>query len=187
MMKFKNTILLISIILISSVCFTSASSEILNPNLVHAAVSDLASVYGKTYPVQVDGKTYNIHYGFKFTYANVTNIMFVPVHNSIQIHLTGVTEDEAMWIQFPQSLIYAANNNFIVSVGEKEKKYELATSDHSIVMGFMVPENGTFVEIQGTSVVPEFPISATAALLICFMAMLFFGTKIMRKYTSLQI
>lgn len=115
------------------------------------------SVFGKTYPIQVDNSTYNIYYGFKFTYANASKISFVPDHNSIQISLNGVTETDAMWIQFPQNLISAENNNFVLYVDGQERKYELATSEHSTIMGFTVPTNTTLVEIQGTHVVPEFP------------------------------
>lgn len=85
----------------------SASAEILNSRIVHAVVSNLASIYGKTYHFQVENKTYNIHYGFNFTYANATNILLVPEHNSIQIGLKEVTETDAIWIQFLQDLISA--------------------------------------------------------------------------------
>ncbi len=99
----------------------------------------------------------------------------------MQIGLKEVTETDAMWIQFPQNLISAENNNFVLYVDGQEKKYELATSDHSTVMGFMVPTNATLVEIQGTHVVPEFPISATVAIIVSFTTILLFRTRIMRR------
>ena len=143
-------------------------------------MSNLASMYGKTYPIQVDNRTYNIYYGFNFTYASATNILLVPEHNSMQIGLKEVTEYDDMWIQFPQNLISAENNNFVLYVGGQEEKYVLATSDHSTVMEFMVPTNATLVEIQGTHIVPEFPISATSTMMISFMAIIL-GTKIIRR------
>jgi hypothetical protein len=155
--KYQTVILLISSILFLSIGFTSASAEILNPRMVHAIMSHLISVYGKTYSLQVDNKTFTIYYGSNFTYANATNILLVPDHNSMQISLKDVTESDAMWIQFPQNLISAENNNYVLYVDGQEKKYEYATSGHSIIMGFMVPTNATLVEIQGTHVVPEFP------------------------------
>lgn len=181
MKKSQTLILIISIILFLSTGFTSASAEILNPKIVHAVVSNLASIYGKTYHLQVDNKTYNIYYGFNFTYASATNILLVPEHNSMQIGIKDVTETDAMWIQFPQNLISAENNNFVLYVDGQEKKYELATSDHSTVMGFMVPTNATLVEIQGTRIVPEFPISATAVMMISFITIMLFSTKIVRR------
>ena len=181
MKKSQTATLLISIILISSIGFTYASAEILNPKIVHAALSNIASVYGKTYHLQVDSKTYNIYYGFNVTYANATNILFIPEHNSMQIGLKEVTETDAMWIQFPQDLISAENNNFVLYVDGQEKKYELATTDHSTVMGFMVPTNTTLVEIQGTHVVPEFPLSAIATMIVSFITIMLFSTKIMKR------
>jgi hypothetical protein len=75
----------------------------------------------------------------------------------MQIYLKAVTQDDAMWVEIPQNLISAEKNNFTLYVDGQEKKYELATSAHSTIMGFMVPTNTALVEIQGTSVVPEFP------------------------------
>lgn len=177
--KFQIVILLIITVLISS-SFISASAEILDPRIVHAIVSSPVSVFGKTHSLQVYNSTYNIYYGFKFTYANASNISLVPDHNSIQIDLKGVTETDAMWIQFPQNLISAENNNFVLYVDGQEKKYELATSDHSTVMGFTVPTNTTLVEIQGTHIVPEFPF-AVLVLLSSFVTITVFYRTIMRK------
>ena len=160
MKKSQSAMLLIFIILVSSVGFSSVS-----------AVSNLASIYGKTYPFQVDNKTYNIYYGFNVTYATVTNISLLPEHKSMQISLNKVKETDAMWIQFPQNLISAENNNFVLYVDGQEKRYELATSGHSTIMGFMVPANVTFVEIRGTNVVPEFPF-AVITLVISFVALI---------------
>ena len=167
-------------ILISSMSVTSASAEILNPRMVHAIMSNLVSAYGKTYHLQVDNKTYNIYYGFNVTYANATNILFVPEQNSMQINLNEVTETDAMWIQFPQNLISAENNNFVLYVDGQEKKYEYSTSDHSIVMGFMIPTNATLVEIKGTNVVPEYPFAITILIIAIFSVILIQKIKLLR-------
>ena len=156
-MKKSQTVILLIVTVVISSSFASASAEILDPRIVHAVVSSPVSVFGKTHTLQVYNSTYNIYYGFKFTYANASKILLVPDHNLMQISLNGVTETDAMWIQFPQSLISAENNNFVLYVDGQEKKYELATSNHSTIMGFTVPTNTTLVEIQGTHVVPEFP------------------------------
>lgn len=76
---------------------------------------------------------------------------------------------------------FCRNNNFVLYVDGQEKKCELATSGHLTVMGFMIPTNAIIIEIQGTHVVPEFPISATAAMLVSFVTILLFSTRIMKK------
>ena len=78
-----------------------------------------------------------------------------------------------MWIQFPQSLLSAENNNFVLYVDGQESKYELATSDHSTIMGFTVPTNTSIVKIQGTHIVPEFPMSTVVVMAIGFVTIIF--------------
>lgn len=167
MNKSQTTVLLVFVI-VSSIGFTYASAQIPDPKTVPKIVSSPVSVFGKTYSLQVENKTYNIYYGFKFTYPNVEDISLVSDHNSMQINLNGITETDSMWIQFPQDLVSAENNNFILYVDGHEKKYELATSDHSTIMGFTVPTNTTRIEIQGTHIIPEFPTSAVVAMMIGF-------------------
>ena len=182
MKNIQTQILLISIIVISSIGFTCASAEpILNSRIVHAIVSNPVSVFGKTYPVQVENKTYPVYYGFNVTYASAANISLSPDHHSLQIGIKDVTEDDAMWIQFPQDLVFSENNNFILNVDGQEKKYEFATSDHSIVMGFMVPKNVQLVEIQGSRAIPEFPVSAIVPMIVGFVSIVFFSTALRRK------
>lgn len=182
MKKIQTPILLLFIIVILSIGFTCASAEqILNSRIIHAIVSNPVSVFGKTYSVQVENKTYNVYYGFNATYASVTNIYLSPDHNSLRIGLKDVTEDDAMWIQFPQNLVSTANNSFVLHVDGQEKKYEFATSDHSIVLGFMVPKNVQLVEIQGSRTIPEFPISVTIAMAAGFMSIVLFSTVFPRK------
>ena len=181
MKKRQNVILSIGIMLTVSVGFTTASAEILDPRIVHAIVSSPVSVFGKTYSLYVDSKAYAIYYGFKFTYANATNILLDQDHNSMQIYLKWVTETDAMWIQFPQNLLSAENNNFVLYVDGQERKYELATSAHSIIMGFTVPANATIIKIQGTYIVPEFPVFAMVVMAIGFMTIIF-GSRISKSY-----
>jgi hypothetical protein len=143
-------------------------------------VSSPVTVFGKTYSMQLEDKTFNIYYGFKFTYANATNISFVTDRNSIQITLKGVTEADGMWIQFPQSLMSAENNNFVLYVDGQEKKYEFATTDHSTTMEFMLPANATLVEIQGIHVIPEFPFAIILLTIAIFSMVLIQKIKLSR-------
>ena len=177
MKRIQTIILLFSIVMISSIGVAFASEvQILNPRIIHAIVSNPVSVFGKTYPIQIDNNTYNIYYGFNVTYASATNISIASDRSSMRIGLKDVTSDDAMWIQFPQNLVSSGNNNFVLYVDGQEKKYELATSlGHSIVMGFMVPKNVQFVEIQGSKMIPEFPISATIAMIMAFTSVVLFS------------
>lgn len=86
-----------------------------------------------------------------------------------------------MWIQFPQNLISAENNNFVLYIDGQKKKYELATYDHSTIMGFIVPTSAKTIYIQGTHVVPEFPTSTTITMMISFMIIILGAITIRRQ------
>ena len=176
MRKIRTPILLVSIMLISSSGFVSASAYNmpLNPKIVHAVTTNPVSVFGKNYDLHVDNKTYSIYYGFNVTYAVFSNISLIPEHDSIQITLKNVTDADAMWISIPQSIISADRNNFTLYVDGQNEKYEIATSGHSTIMGFMVAADTHLVEIQGTRIIPEFQTSTVCALAIGFMALLIF-------------
>jgi len=55
----------------------------------------------------------------------------VPERNPTQINLKEFTETDAMRIQFPQDLISAENNNFVLYVDGKEKNMNLL---HRIIL-----------------------------------------------------
>lgn len=86
--------------------------------------------------------------------------------------LTGVTEYDSMWIQFPDQLISADKDKFVLYVDGQERGYELATTDHSTIMGFMVAANSHNVEIKGTSVIPEFGPLANIVIGIAFIGVI---------------
>jgi hypothetical protein len=173
--KIRISILLIPIVLISLIGFVSASAyDVLNPKIVHAVITTPVSVFGKNYDLQINNKTYPIYYGFNVTYAVASNISFTPEDNSILITLKNVTETDAMWIQFPQSIISADRNNFALYVDGNNEKYEIATSGHSIILGFMVTADTHLIKIQGTQSIPEFPLSSTYGLAIGLMTVLVF-------------
>ncbi|MDE1844421.1 MAG: hypothetical protein KGI10_03735 [Thaumarchaeota archaeon] len=170
----EKTSVLVCIVLISSIGFVSASADnVLTPGMIHAMVSNPVSVFGNTYNLQVDNKTYPIYYGFHTTSAVASDILLVPEHNSVQISLKNMTEVDTMWVYIPQAIISADGNNFVLYVDGQNEKYELATSGHSTIMGFTVAANAHTVEIQGTSIIPEFPISMSA-MAVGFLLLLIF-------------
>lgn len=123
------------------------------------------TVFGKTYHLQANGSTYDIYYGFDVVNTVVDKITLIPEHNTMHLVLTKSNETDSMWVQFPQSLISAEKNNFVLYIDGKEEKYELADSDHSTIMGFVVSANSTSVDIQGTKIIPEFPISVIVSII----------------------
>ncbi len=150
------------LLIVISIGITNAYAYLPNPNTVNQVVTPVA-VFGKTYHLQINNSTYDIYYGFHVVNTVVQKITLVPEHNTMHLDLTKSNETDTMWMHFPQSVISADQNNFVLYVNGQETKYELAESDHSTVMGFNVPANSTSVDIQGTQVMPEFPTSLVVA------------------------
>jgi hypothetical protein len=155
--KTPAKIMLLIILVISTMDSTTAYADHMITNkILHTLMVTPTAVFGKTYSLDYENKTFSIYYGFNSTQGKSQNISVVQDHNSIQIILAGVTDYDAMWIQFPDELISADKNNFVLYVNGQERGYELATTDHSIIMGFMVPAYSHNIEIKGTRVIPEF-------------------------------
>lgn len=163
------TVLFISALYMSNYAY---ADNLINARLIHALVSNTISIYGKTYNLHIDNKTIPVYYGFNSTYASASSMQLDKTKNSLLIKLQNVTEIDGMWIQFPQSLISASDNNFILYVDGTEKKYEFATSDHANIMGFMVPAGVNSIEIKGTTIIPEFETFALSIMMTSFLFLL---------------
>lgn len=169
-------LLIVGIVILCSSLISSAKADgMLTPAFVHAIVTNPISVFGKTYNLQVDNKTYPLYYGFHYTGATASRISLVPESNSIQISLQNVTETDTMWIYIPQSVISADNNQFLLYVDGKNISYEIATFSHSTILGFNVNANAHEVQIQGTRVIPEFSTSVLYVTVIGFASALVLG------------
>lgn len=160
------------LLIVASTVITNAYAYLPNPDVVSQLITP--SVVGKTYHLQVNNSTYNIYYGFDVV-DTLQKITLVPEHNAMHLDLTKSNQTDLMWIQFPQSVLSADKNNFVLYIDGQEKKYELAETNHSTVMGLVVPANSTSVDIQGTRVIPEFPISIVVVT-ISF-AIMIYGTR----------
>src|SRR5690242_133421 len=156
--KIDARIILFVILIISAVGFTTAyADQIITSRVAYSLlVPPVVSVYGKTYSLNYENETFAIYYGFNSTRGTAQNISILQERDSMQIALTGVTDYDSMWIQFPNQLISADMNKFVLYVNGQERGYELATTDGSTIMGFMIPAYSHTIEIKGTRAIPEF-------------------------------
>lgn len=152
-MKYYTLLLLVVTVSMTSVYAYSPNAQMITP----------VKVFGKTYTLQVNGTTYDIYYGFNEVDTIIEKATLVPEKNTMHLDLSQSNMSDAMWMQFPQALISADKNNFVLYVDGQQEKYELSESDHHTVMGFVVPTNSTAVDIQGTRTVPEFPTAMIVA------------------------
>lgn len=179
---YKNLMRAILFLIIPiSISFSSAhATHLINPQTIHAIMTDPVAVFGKTYQLKTGNSTYNIYYGFyKATSALASDVSTIPEQNSLKLQLSGVTELDPMWIKIPQQVIRADNNNFVVYVDGKETRYELAVTRDSTILGFMIPLDATLVEIKGTKVIPEFPIPII--MMTVGLTIFLFTTRVLKK------
>ena len=72
------------------------------------------------------------------------------------ISLDEINQDDLMSIRFSQKLVSAPEQQLILLIDGKEKRYEFSTQDEKRTMVFMLPANSKQIEIVGTRVIPEF-------------------------------
>ena len=78
---------------------------------------------------------------------------------SLVFSISDINQDDLMSVRFAEELVSAEGKRLILLIGGQEKGYESNTQDDKRTMIFVLPENTTKVEIVGTKVIPEFPLS----------------------------
>lgn len=123
-----------------------------------------------TIAVKYQDKTFDVN--AKLTNGDVKSIKVDPDFKSIilAVETTG-TEDGELTITLPRGLIDAkkgtADDEFIIVVGADEVNYkETNTTNTERELKISIPAGTKEVEIVGTQIIPEFPISVIGVLAI---------------------
>ena len=112
------------------------------------------------YTLNTDDQTFEISYSLE------GQVIAMEIDHELNSLLIGITEvkDSSFQITFPENLISAENNDFVVLVNQVDVDYEVATQGDSSVLRFFVPVDSQEIEIVGTHVIPEFPLGTLAVL-----------------------
>ena len=112
------------------------------------------------YTLNIDDQTFEISYSLE------GQVIAMEIDHELNSLLIGITEvkDSSFQITFPENLISAENNDFVVLVNQVDVDYEVATQGDSSVLRFFVPVDSQEIEIVGTHVIPEFPLGTLAVL-----------------------
>lgn len=145
------------------------SSKSINPK------PDLAIISGKKFSLVVNNEDYNIYYGIILGNSSnqdydgmITSISIIPEKKSLLINFDNIFQTDNVWIRFPNEVISANNEKFVLLVDGIEKGYELSSHGNDTRLGFVIKTGTQQVEIIGNNVIPEFPVNIFLVLLMVF-------------------
>lgn len=124
--------------------------------------------YAEKYELEIDENLFSLEYTLD------GKVLAMAIDNELNSLLVGIdeTKDSAFYIDLPNELISAEDNEFAVLVDGVEVDYTLDVKDESIDMIFYVPEGAQEIEIIGTHVIPEFS-SMLLGLSLMFTSIIF--------------
>jgi len=124
--------------------------------ILSVSFSILPSVFAEnTYNLIVD------EHSFDLTYEFSGDVIAMAIDQELRSLLIGVenTKDSLFRITFDNTLITAENGNFAILVNGLEVDYDILDDGGSSTLRFYVEEGTEEIEIIGTHVIPEFPLS----------------------------
>lgn len=113
-----------------------------------------------TYKLEVDGKTFDVSYGFD---GELIAMAADQESTSLLIGTQNV-KDSFFETSFSSELLSAQNAEFIVLVDGLETDYTVTYNGNDPTLTFPIPAYSEEIEIIGTSVIPEFPFGALAIM-----------------------
>jgi hypothetical protein len=136
---------------------------LLLPLIIFLSIFGEISAYAeKSYHFEIDEHVYDLEYNVD---ANVLEMALDQELNSFLIGIEN-THDSLFSIILPNEMISAENNEFAVLVNGLEVDYTLESTPSSSKISFFVFEGTQEIEIIGTHVIPEFPFSVFALILL---------------------
>ncbi|BDQ30476.1 PEFG-CTERM sorting domain-containing protein [Nitrosopumilus zosterae] len=140
------------------------AEHIFNPE-AYAQYLDISQLESEKITFDFDGKSYDIYYGFHGSLDAMGSDDPLPTlhsmnineeRKSIEIIMEDVPEKTDFWIRTPQDVLYAEGEKFTVLVDGVDTGYDLMKFPNDYVVGFILSENTTHIEVIGTRVIPEF-------------------------------
>lgn len=177
---------LIGVLLTMVILPTNVYAEHILDVEAFAQISDLIETTSQKYPLEIDGETYLIPFGYggsmdsfneEYPEPEVVSMNINKENKSLEIVLEPVSESYTFWVILPEEIISHETEDYGLFVDGMERGYELAKSYHGFTLGFIVPEGATQVEITGTHVIPEFGAYAVLILGLSVIGLVLFARK----------
>ena len=151
-----------------------------------AQYPDISQIGSNKFVLTVDEKTYDLFYGFhgsldsigsNYVFPTVNSVVINTERKSLEISMDEVTETTDFWIRIPEDVLYAENEKFQVIVDGNKIQNDLIKFPNDYVVGFLLPENSTNIEIIGTKIIPEFGGISIMILGLSFLGLIYFVSK----------
>ena len=177
---------LIGVLLTMVILPTNVYAEHILDVEAFAQISDLIETTSQKYPLEIDGETYLIPFGYggsmdsfneEYPEPEVVSMNINKENKSLEIVLEPVPESYTFWVILPEEIISHETEDYGLFVDGMERGYELAKSYHGFTLGFIVPEGATQVEITGTHVIPEFGAYTVLILGLSVIGLVLFARK----------
>jgi hypothetical protein len=154
---------------------------IIIPGLAFAQIQpiqhiDIAELMMKKYQLNIEDTDFTIFYRFSTvgegessdedTHAQITSIDINKEQKSMIISVDNIYQDDLMSIRFSKELVSAEGKRLTLLIDSQQKGYESNTQNDKQTMIFVLPANTKQVEIVGTKVIPEFPSSVLALIVV---------------------
>jgi len=124
--------------------------------LVGFFVISLVPIYAEqNYIFEIDEHTFDVSYNLD---GNIIAMAIDPELTSLLVGTENV-KDSIFSISLSQELINSENNEFAILVSGLEVDYSIEIDDDTSKLTFLVPEGTEEIEIIGTHVIPEFPLT----------------------------
>jgi len=123
------------------------------------------------YKLEIIEHVYSIPYSVD---GDILAMAIDPESHSLLIGLKNAQESKFV-IDLKHELINAQNNDFVILADGKETNYQITSDSDSSMFTFFIPEFTEEVEIIGTHVIPEFPLSVVIIFVVMISSIVIFA------------
>jgi len=135
------------------------------------AQTSFTSLSNSEYVLKIDEHTYPIQY-----HANA-DVIAMQIDSESKSLLIGLehTIDSEFSITLNSEMINAPNNEYVVLVDGQDVDYDITSNSDMFTLTFFIPVDTEEIEIIGTNVIPEFPLSSIFVLMIVTASVVIFA------------
>ncbi len=149
---------------------------------------DTITATGKPYTIEVDDQSFDIYYGGygsleiggEALEEDEPTLSFMNLNverKSLEITLDPIQSDKIFWVLLPLDVISAEGAKYQLFIDGVETKYDLTKFPGNYALGMVIPPGAEFIEIIGTTVIPEFGAFAILILGISIFGLIFYMKK----------
>jgi len=156
---------LVSLLGLILIPLSQAHAEHVFDRDAYAQYLDIGQLEAEKSVFEFDGISYDIYYGFHGSLdamgeepqdPTLTEMAINQDRKSIEVFFETVPEKNNFWLRIPFDVMTAEKEQYKVLINGEDAKYDLMKMPEAYVIGMIIDEETTKVEILGSKVIPEF-------------------------------